>query len=92
MLGRLYTTLGEPKVAVTLLKQGLRGVTPSTRDEALLLAGDLDDYSSALGALERGKESLAAARRAASLRTRFAPGDPVPVSYTHLDVYKRQVR
>jgi len=83
MLGRLYTTLGEPKVAVTLLEQGLRGVTPSTRDEALQLAGDIDDYSSTLGTLERGKESLAAARRAADLRTRFAPDDPVQKLYIH---------
>jgi len=66
-----------------LLEQGLRGVTPSTRDEALQLAGDMDDYSSTLGTLERGKESLAAARRAADLRTRFAPDDPVQKLYIH---------
>ena len=83
LLGRLYMSLSEPKIAVPLFEQGLRGVTPSTRDEALMLAGDLDDYSSALGMLERGKESLAAARRAADLRTKFASDDPVQKLYIH---------
>ena len=83
MLGRLYQALGEPTVAVGLFEQGLRGVTPAGRDEALALAGDLDDYSSALGSLERGKESLAVARRAAGLRNRFAPDDPAQQLYIH---------
>jgi len=83
MLGRLYTSLGEPKIAAPLLEQGLRGVAPSGREEALALAGDLDEYSSALGLLERGKESLAAAQRAAALRNRFAPGDPVQQLHIH---------
>ena len=83
MLGRLYQALGEPTVAVGLFEQGLRGVTPAGRDEALALAGDLDDYSSALGSLERGKESLAVAQRAAGLRNRFAPDDPAQQLYIH---------
>jgi len=83
MLGRLYQSLGEPKLAATLLEQGLRGVTPSGREEALALATDLDSYSSALGTLERGKESLAAARRAADLRNRFAADDPAQQLYIH---------
>ena len=83
LLGRLYTSLGEPKLAVKLFEQGLRGVTPSTREDALLLAGDLDDYSSALGTLERGKASLAIAQRAATLRGRFASDDPAQQLYIH---------
>ena len=83
MLGRLYGSLGEPKIAADLLEQGLREVAPSGREEALALARDLDDYSSALGLLERGKDSLASARRAASLRNRFAPDDPAQQLYIH---------
>ena len=83
MLGRLYGSLGEPKIAADLLEQGLRSVTASGREEALALASDLDEYSSALGLLERGKESLASAQRAAMLRNRFAPDDPAQQLYIH---------
>ena len=83
MLGRLYGSLGEPRIAAVLLEQGLRGVIPSEREEALALAADLDSYSSALGTLERGKESLAAARRSADLRNRFAADDPAQQLYIH---------
>ncbi len=83
LLGRLYTSLGEPKIAVPLLEQGLRGVVPANREDALALASDIDEYSTSLGVLERGKDSLAAAQRAAELRTRFAPNDPVEAMHTH---------
>jgi eukaryotic-like serine/threonine-protein kinase len=77
MLGQLYFSLGEPRIAVELFEAGLRDVQAQTRDEGLLLANDYDGYSSALGTLERGPESLAAAQHAASLRQRYAPDDPV---------------
>ncbi|MCA0393035.1 MAG: serine/threonine-protein kinase [Proteobacteria bacterium] len=83
MLGRLYESLGEPTIAAELLEQGLRAVAPSEREEALSLAADLDSYSSALGVLERGQDALAAAQRAASLRTRFAADDPAQQLYIH---------
>jgi serine/threonine-protein kinase len=83
MLGRLYLSLGESQIAASLLEQGLRGVSPSGREEALALVADLDDYASALGSLERGKESLAIAQRAAGLRNRFAAGDPAQQLYIH---------
>ena len=83
MLGRLYESLGEPTIAADLLEQGLREVVPSRREEALSLAADLDSYSSALGVLERGNASVAAAQRAAGLRTRFASDNPAQQLYIH---------
>ncbi len=76
MLGRLYGSIGDGQQAVRLFAEGLRGVMPQTRDEALALADDLVAYSDQLGNLERNAESLAAAERAVALRQRFAPGDP----------------
>lgn len=83
LLGGLYLSFSEPKTAAELLEQGLHGVLPSGRAEALLLAQSLDDYSSALGSMERGDESMAAARRAAELRNRYATGDPLERIRTH---------
>ncbi len=77
LLGRLYHSLGETKIAVELLEAGLRGLEPQSSDEALALAEDISTYSFTLGSLDRGKESLAAAERAAALRRRFADGDPL---------------
>jgi serine/threonine protein kinase len=77
MLGHLYHSLGEPTIAVELFATGLDGARAETRPEALALADDFDGHASALGALERGAESLAVAQAAAGLRRRFAPDDPV---------------
>ncbi|MCI4568513.1 serine/threonine-protein kinase [Lysobacter sp. CFH 32150] len=76
MLGHLYYSLGEPTIAIDLYEAGLRGLEPQDREQALGVADDLSGLVDALGALERGKESLAAAQRAAALRARFAPNDP----------------
>jgi serine/threonine-protein kinase len=76
MLGRLYYSIGEFKLAVQLLEAGQRDVEPGDRASALALADDLVVYSDALGSLERNPESLAASERAAALRMRFAPHDP----------------
>ena len=75
MLGHLYYALGEPQVSADLYAQGLKGQQADERGDALALADDLAGYADALGSLERSKESLAAAHRAASLRARFAPDD-----------------
>lgn len=74
-LGYMYKTLGDPKIAVTLLAAGLQGVQPRGREDALALADDISYYSGALGSLDRGKESLAEARRAEQMRERYAPND-----------------
>jgi serine/threonine-protein kinase len=76
MLGRLYYSVGEFKLAVQLLEAGLLEVEPGDRVSALALADDLVVYSDALGSLERNPDSLAASERAAALRRRFAPHDP----------------
>lgn len=75
MLGHLYYSLGEPELSVGLYAQGLKGLAPVDRGDALALADDLAGYADALGGLERSEESLAAANRAAALRERFAPND-----------------
>ncbi len=77
LLGRLYHSLGEPGLAEPLLAAGLDGVQPQQAAEALVLAAEHDVHASVLGMLERGGDSLAAARRAEALRQRFAPGDPL---------------
>ncbi len=75
MLGHLYLSLGEPRIAEQLFDAGLRDVRATQRIVALALAADHDDHSTALGALERGADALAAARRAENLRQEFAPDD-----------------
>ena len=77
MLGHLYQSLGEPGIASDLFAAGLEGVQPRDRGEALAIAFDLDGYSDVLGSRELGRQSLAAAERAAALRRKFAPGDPL---------------
>jgi tetratricopeptide (TPR) repeat protein/predicted Ser/Thr protein kinase len=75
MLGHLYASLGEPRISAQLLAEGLAGVEAHERGEAVALANDYDGYGTALGALEQGADSLAAAQRGAALRQRFAPDD-----------------
>ena len=76
LLGHLYFSLGEPRIAAQLFADGLAGVEAHERGEALALANDYDGYGSALGSLERAAESVTAAQRGAALRERFAPDDP----------------
>jgi serine/threonine-protein kinase len=75
LLGTLYQSLGELKIAATLLDAGLAGVQPRDRSEALALARDMDTHAVVLNGMERCKESLALAERVQALRQRFAPGD-----------------
>lgn len=86
MLGHLYASLGEPKVAADLFATGLEDVQPQQADEALALADDLGRYSRVLAVLERGKESLAVAERSAALRRRFGPGDAAQRFRLHDDL------
>jgi len=76
-LGHLYYAIGEPTVAEAMFAAGLESVVPTRRSEALALATDLQGYATALGVLDRGRDSLAAAEAAQALRERFAPDDPV---------------
>ena len=75
MLGHLYGGLGESDTAARMFAAGLKDAAPANRDEAIAIAADLDGQSTVLAALERGKDSLAAARRAAALRQRSAADD-----------------
>jgi len=77
LLGRLYQSLGESRVASELLTAGLSGVDPQQREEALSLAEDLSTQVNALLDMEERAQALAVAQRAAALRARFAPGDVV---------------
>lgn len=77
LLGHLYASLGEPRIAAELFERGLAGVEPMHKNEALALAEDYQGWSGALGTLEDGPGSFDAAQRAAALRREFAPGDPV---------------
>ena len=83
LLGTLYISLGEPKIAAPLFEAGLKGILPEGREEALALAHDLDGYSDALIALEREQDALNVARQAAVLRHRFAPHNPLQKLLTH---------
>lgn len=77
VLGHLYQALGEPDIAASLFARGVPGEDPQHPAEALALAQDLDVWSSVLGLLGDPRAALAHAERAASLRERHAPGDPL---------------
>lgn len=76
MLGRLYASVGEFRLAAQLLETGMQGVEPTDRAAALALADDLVVYSDALANSEHNMASVEASERAAALRRRFAPDDP----------------
>jgi serine/threonine-protein kinase len=75
LLGNLYMSLGEPRIAAELLSEGMAGVEPETAVEALAFARDLDSLSSLQGTLGQGDASLRHAQDGAALRERFAPGN-----------------
>lgn len=77
MLGHLHNAVGEKLIARELLEAGLDGQEPRSREEALALAEDHTVHAFVLGTMDLGEESLAAAERAAELRRRFAPDDPM---------------
>ncbi len=75
MLGHLYQSLGELKIADALFDGGLKNTEPKNRSEALALATDIDSHAGILAEMERCKESLALAERVQAMRQRFSPGD-----------------
>lgn len=75
MLGTVYQSLGELKIAAALFDAGLKGAQPRDRNEALALARDMDTYAVILNGMERCKEVLALAGQVQALRQRFAPDD-----------------
>ncbi|MEO5622358.1 MAG: protein kinase [Dokdonella sp.] len=77
LLAHLYSELGQAGVAHDLMRDGLAGVTPGDRAEALRLADDYDEYGSLLGLKGDGAGALAAARQAGDWRARYAAGDPI---------------
>lgn len=77
LLATLYAELGEGTIALELMQQGLAGVVPADREEALRLAENYDELSNLLGISDDGPGSLAAAQQAAGLRSKFAPDDPI---------------
>ena len=85
-LGRLYSSLGEQRIALELFSAGLSGVEPQQREEALALADDLSWQTIVLIDMEEPVQALAVAQRAAALRTRFAPGDAAQQMLAHKDL------
>jgi len=77
LLGRLYFSIGDYSTAETLFAEGLTGVAPTRRDDALALADDLVAYAETLDMLDKPAQGIAPADRAVALRTRFAPDDPM---------------
>jgi serine/threonine-protein kinase len=86
LLGHLYQSLGESRIAVELFTAGLADVQPQRREDALALAEDLSSQATTLGDMEQGAAALAAAQRAAALRTRFAATDAEQQLRAHNDL------
>ncbi len=77
MLGRLYDSLGAHDEALKHFRQGLEGVSPDNREQALEIAHDLNQYANVLGIVDRNDEAREAIEQAARLRERFAPDDAI---------------
>jgi len=77
LLAQLYGDLGDIASGIELMRDGVRGVAPADRAEALRLAGDYDRYASLLGIKGDIDAARAAADQAADWRRRFAPDDRI---------------
>jgi serine/threonine-protein kinase len=77
LLAQLYGDLGDIASGIELMREGVRGVVPADRAEALRLAGDYDEYASLLGIKGDIATAHAAAQQAADWRRRFAPDDRI---------------
>ena len=77
LLAHLYGDLGEVGIAHDLMRDGIAGVAPTDRAEALRLADDYDEYGSLLGLKGDGGAALAAAHQAGTWREQYAADDPV---------------
>lgn len=86
LLGHLYHSLGESRIAAELFTAGLAGVAPQRREEALAIADDFSAQAIVLTDMELGAEALAAARQAAALRRRFAADDVEQQLRAHQDL------
>ena len=75
LLGTLYSQLGEARIALDLLRDGLANVEPKDSTQALRLADDYEEYSMVLGLLEDLDASQAAAQTASRWRELYAPND-----------------
>jgi len=75
LLAQLYGELGDVATGIDLMRDGVRGVAPADRTEALRLAADYDRYASLLGIKGEVDAARTAARQAADWRARFAPED-----------------
>lgn len=77
LLAQLYGDLGDIATALTLMRDGIAGVEPADRAQALRLAEDYDEYASLLGLQGDTAAALAAVEQARVWRERFAPGDAI---------------
>jgi tetratricopeptide (TPR) repeat protein len=77
LLANLYGDLGDIATGVALMREGVAGVEPQDRAQALRLAEDYDEYASLLGTRGDMPEALAAVDKARAWREQFAPDDPV---------------
>jgi serine/threonine-protein kinase len=77
LLAHLYGDLGDIASGIELMREGVRGIEPTDRADALRLAGDYDRYANLLGIADDIEPARAAAQQAADWRRRFAPDDRV---------------
>jgi tetratricopeptide (TPR) repeat protein len=77
LLANLYGDLGDIATGVALMREGIDGVEPQDRAQALRLAEDYDEYAGLLGVSGDIAGALAVTEKAGAWRERFAPDDTV---------------
>ncbi len=77
LLAQLYGDLGDVATALTLMRDGVAGIEPTDRAQALRLAEDYDEYASLLGLQGETDAALVVVAQARTWRERFAPDDAV---------------
>ena len=75
LLAKLYSELGETRIARDLMRDGLSGIEPADGAEALRMADDYAEFSKLLGALEDSAAAMAAAQTATAWREKYAADD-----------------
>lgn len=73
LLAHLYSQLGEARIGMDLMREGLVGVEPANGREALRLADDYEEYAKLLGVMDSIPMAMDAAQKASAWRQRFAP-------------------
>jgi tetratricopeptide (TPR) repeat protein/predicted Ser/Thr protein kinase len=76
LLAHLYSQLGEARIGMDLMREGLVGVEPANGQEALRLADDYEEYAKLLGVMDSIPMAMDAAQKANAWRERFAPDNP----------------